>query len=123
MLAHELLRAEGLLILRPSSPLEATDFQELAKEVDPYIEANGNLHGILIEADAFPGWKDFAAFFAHLKFVKNHHQLIQKVAVVSDSTVLTIGPELASHFIKAKVRHFAAGQKNEALQWLRGEDH
>jgi SpoIIAA-like len=118
MLTHEILRSEGVLVLTPGAPLEASDFQELAKEIDPYIEQNGKLHGLLVEAKAFPGWKDFAAFFAHLKFVKNHHQKLEKVAIVSDSSVLTIGPEIVSHFIQAKVRHFSSAQRAEAVHWL-----
>jgi hypothetical protein len=31
MLKHELRRTEGILILRPEAPLEATDFQGLAQ--------------------------------------------------------------------------------------------
>ena len=48
MVEHELRRAEGILILRPKGRLEAADFQSLAQEVDPYIEANGQLHGIML---------------------------------------------------------------------------
>jgi hypothetical protein len=37
MLEFELNRPEGILILEPVGPLESTDFEILAKEVDPYI--------------------------------------------------------------------------------------
>ena len=123
MLAHKLMRAEGILLLTPGAPLESTDFKELAAEIDPYIEETGKLHGLMIEADAFPGWKDFAALVAHLIFVKNHHQKVQKVAVVSDSSFLTHAPKVASHFVQAELRHFDANQKAEALRWLQGENH
>ena len=56
MVEHELLRTEGILILRPEGRLEAADFEKLAQEIDPYIEANGNLHGLLLDAESFPGW-------------------------------------------------------------------
>jgi hypothetical protein len=32
MLNHDLLRAEGILILRPEARLESSDFQRLAQE-------------------------------------------------------------------------------------------
>ena len=57
MVNHELLRDEGILIIRPEGSLEASDFQKIAQEIDPYIEANGKLHGVMIDAEAFPGWK------------------------------------------------------------------
>jgi hypothetical protein len=54
MVHYELLRAEGILVIRPKASLEATDFEKIAQEVDPYIEANGKLHGIMIDAESFP---------------------------------------------------------------------
>jgi hypothetical protein len=35
MVSHELLRDEGILIIRPSASLEASDFQSIASEIDP----------------------------------------------------------------------------------------
>lgn len=121
MVDYELRREEGILILSPKGRLEASDFEKLAQEVDPYIEANGRLHGIMIDAESFPGWQDFAALVAHLRFVRDHHRKIEKVAVVSDSTFLTVAPVIASHFVQADLRHFSHSQRDEALAWLRGE--
>lgn len=118
MITHELLRTDGILVIRPSAPLEAADFQNLAQEIDPYIEANGKLHGILLDAEAFPGWKNFAALVAHLKFVKDHHRDVARIAAVSDSGFLTVAPKIASHFVQADVRHFPRAQRQEALDWL-----
>ena len=119
MVTHELLVADGILIIRPESSLEAADFQRIAKEIDPYIEANGKLHGLMIEAESFPGWKNFAALIAHLRFVRDHHRKIERIAAVGDSTFLTIAPAIASHFVQAEIRHFAHAQREEALRWLR----
>jgi len=119
MVEHELLTAEGLLIIRPAASLEAADFQKIAQEVDPYIAANGKLHGILIDAEAFPGWKNFAAVIAHLKFVRDHHRKVERIAALSDSSFFTAAPSIASHFVQAEVRHFPRTQRDEALNWLR----
>jgi hypothetical protein len=122
MVKHELLRTEGILIVRPEAPLEATDFQGLAREIDPYIAANGKLHGVMIDAESFPGWKDFAALVAHLRFIKDHHRKIEKLAAVGDSAFLTVAPKIAGHFVQADVRHFPHSQREEALRWLRGDN-
>ena len=119
MVNYDLRRDEGILVIRPEGSLEASDFEQIALEVDPYIEANGKLHGVMIDAESFPGWKDFAALVAHLKFVRDHHRNIGKIAAVSDSGFLAIAPKIASHFVQADVRHFAHSQKEEALSWLR----
>ena len=121
MVEHELLRVEGILILRPRDRLEAADFENLAREVDPYIEASGQLNGILLDAESFPGWKDFAALVAHLRFVRDHHRKVRKTAVVSDSTFLAVAPKIATHFVQADLRHFSHGQREAAISWLRGE--
>jgi hypothetical protein len=120
MVEYELLRSEGFLILHPKARLEAADFEKVAQAIDPYIEANGKLHGLLIDAEAFPGWQDFSALVAHLRFVRDHHRKIEKVAVVSDSTFLGVAPKVASHFVQADLRHFARSQREEAFAWLRG---
>ena len=72
MIKSELLKDKGVLIVSPVGPLGASDFEQLAGEIDPYIEQNGRLHGLMIHAGSFPGWKDFAALLSHLKFVRDH---------------------------------------------------
>lgn len=119
MLAHELLCNEGILVIQPQGPIQSGDFEAIAQVVDPYIEQAGSLRGLLIEASSFPGWDSFAALVSHLRFVRDHHRLIAKIAVVSDSPVLSIGPQIAKHFINAEVRHFYANDREVALAWLR----
>ncbi len=84
MIQYELL-PEGILIVTPEGPLEQADFVRLAQAVDPVIEAHGKLTGLMIYAEAFPGWKDFGGLVSHLKFVKDHHLRIQKVAAVTEA--------------------------------------
>lgn len=119
MLKHELLRNEGILIVMPEAPLESKDFEELGREVDPYIEEAGKLKGLMIYAESFPGWDSFAALLSHIKFVKNHHQKIAKVAAVTDSGFLSILPRVANHFVRAEIKHFALHDKEAALIWLK----
>jgi hypothetical protein len=119
MLVHELLPDEGILLVRPQGPIEAADFERVAKVVDPYIEQNGKLRGVMVEARSFPGWDDFAALLSHLRFVRDHHRFIAKVAAVSDSAILSIAPHIAKHFVKAEFRHFNADDRESALAWLR----
>jgi tRNA U38,U39,U40 pseudouridine synthase TruA len=118
VIQFELLADEGILMVTPTGPLEKTDFDKLAQAVDPFIESQGRLKGLMIYAAAFPGWKDFGGLVSHLRFVKNHHRLIQKVAAVTDSGFLSILPLVAQHFVQAEVRHFDHRDKAKALAWL-----
>ena len=119
MLHHELLHDEGILLIRPQGPIQAGDFESVAKSVDPYIESKAGLRGVMIEAHSFPGWDSFAALVSHLRFVRDHHRLVAKVAAVSDGAMLSIAPRIAKHFVKAEVRHFKANERETALAWLR----
>ncbi len=65
MLKHEFLRDDGILVLKPDGALEASDFERVACELDPYIEEQGDLRGLLIEAESFPGWDDFGRDVGH----------------------------------------------------------
>ena len=118
MIKSELLKDKGVLIVSPEGRLGASDFEHLAGEIDPYIEQNGSLHELMIHAESFPGWKDFAALLSHLKFVRDHQSKIEKVAAVSDSSFLAIMPSVVGHFVKAQVKHFKYDDKDKALEWL-----
>ncbi len=119
MLNHELRQDDGVLVLHPEGRLEAADFTALASSVDAYLEQHGTLRGVLIRAKSFPGWKDFGALLAHLKFVKEHHRRIEKVAVVADGAFANIMPNLANHFVHAQVQHFDLAREDAAWEWLR----
>ena len=124
MIHFEFLRDQGILAVTPEGPLESADFQKLAETVDPVIEAEGDLKGLLIDAPAFPGWQSFGDMISHFKFVKDHVRHIEKVAVVSDNSFLSIMPLVVGHFIHAEVKHFGGGEKEHAMAWLTeaGED-
>lgn len=118
MLEHELWRELGILIVTPKGALQAQDFERLAMEVDPYLAEAGQLRGLMIYAESFPGWADFAALVSHIRFAKDHQQRIARIAAVTDSGFLSILPKIANHFVKADVRHFAYADKQAALAWL-----
>jgi N-acetylglucosamine kinase-like BadF-type ATPase len=120
MLEHTLDEANSILYLRPKSSLTKEDFAGLAKTVDPHIEKNGALAGIIVEAAKFPGWDSFAALAAHLRFVRDHHKKVSKIAVVTDSALGNVGEKLGSHFVAAQIRHFPVGQSEAARQWILG---
>ena len=121
MITHELRTEQGVLIVHPLSPLTADDFEKLARDLDPWLEQHGPLKGLMIQTEAFPGWNNFAGMLSHFRFVRDHHQRIQRVAMVSDSAVLTIAPKVAKHFVSAEIRHFPAAEYEQACEWLQEE--
>jgi stage II sporulation SpoAA-like protein len=55
---------------------------------------------------------------SHLKFVRDHHRQVARVAAVTDSEFLRILPHIAKNFVSAQVRQFSSDEKTEALAWL-----
>jgi hypothetical protein len=120
MIEIDLDAANAILHVRPRAALEQGDFAQLAKTADPYIEKSGNLAGLIIEAPKFPGWESLGAMVSHIRFVRDHHKRIGKVALVTDSAMGNVAESLASHFVAAEIRHFPAGQLDAAKQWILG---
>lgn len=118
MLDHTLDAASSILYLRPKGALTKEDFEQLARVVDPHIEKTGDLAGLILEAVKFPGWDSLGALAAHLRFVREHHKHIKKLAIVTDSAIGTLGEKLASHFVAAQIKHFPAGQLEAAKRWV-----
>ena len=118
MIDAKLMRGDGILVVTPVGQLESTDFEQLRMLVDPYIETHGALTGLLIDAESPAGWEDFSTLLRHLRFVRNYHEQIERVAAVTDSSVLAILPRIADHFSAAEVRHFEYRERDKALAWL-----
>jgi hypothetical protein len=122
MIKHHILETEGILVVEPISALSADDFGALTSSVDNYLTEHPTLHGILVHAQNSPGWESFAGLSAHLRFVREHHRKIERVALVTDSPLGTVVPALAKHFVSAQIRHFAYSAFEEALLWLKSMD-
>jgi hypothetical protein len=118
MIEYSFDRTKAILHIQPRSALEQADFEKLAREVDPFISSTGDLTGLIIDTPSFPGWASFGAFISHLRFVKDHHRHIKKIALVTDSALGNVAEHLASHFVSADIRHFPSSALSAAREWL-----
>ena len=122
MLQIKLDKDAGIVTVTPSTPLNENDFSLLTGELDPYIEKEGKLNGLIIQIESFPGWEYFAGLLSHLKFVHEHHKKIKKVAAVTDGKIVSIMPRIVDHFVNAKVKYFPYESLDEAISWVQSED-
>lgn len=118
MIECNLDAVRSILYVRPLSALNEDDFTKLASTIDSYIEATGKLDGLVIQLPRFPGWENFAAMTAHLRFVRDHHRHIKKVAVITDSMLGGIAEHLASHFVSADIKRFSTKEDQAAREWI-----
>ena len=119
LLEYMILKPDGILVLKPKASLSKEDFAGLSGSVDTYLADHASIHGVLIHAASFPGWENFAGFIAHIRFVRNHQQKIERVALVTDSHVAIVAEALAKHFTVAEIKHYPFTDYGTALNWLK----
>lgn len=118
MLAITEEEAHNCLVIEPSGELETADFAELNRRFDAMARNRERVPNLVINAKSFPGWASFAALFDHVRFIREHHRMIEKIALVSDARILEIAPRIAGSFVWAEVRRFSDGALEEALDWV-----
>jgi len=119
-IAHRLIPDLGVLVVDATAPLRAQDFDALTASTDAWIEAHGELRGLVVHAREFPGWENLAGFLGHLRFIHDHHHRIGRVALAVDSKLATLAPRIAEHFMKAELKAFDYGGLDDAIAWAGG---
>jgi hypothetical protein len=120
MLSVQVDADKGIAVLEPQGALSKDDFVRAAKAIDPQIKNAGQLNGIVVRIQAFPGWESFGAMAQHLKFIKGHHRKIGRVALCTDSALGVVAPRIGRHFVKAEIRAFRSAAFDVAKAWAAG---
>ena len=115
--SHRLLPELGVIVVDVEHPLRAQDFDAVALTADAWIESHGALQGLVIHARTFPGWENLGSLLRHIRFVRDHHRKIRRIALAADSELAPIAPRIAEHFVAAEVRSFSYDQLEAAIAW------
>ena len=118
MLSVTIDKVNHIAILEPDGPLSESDFRSAAEKVDSLIEESGQLKGIVIRAKSFPGWDSIAALTSHLRFIKDHHKKVSRVALVTESIAAHFAEIFATHFVLAEIKIFSYRDIEKATQWI-----
>ncbi|HTW22100.1 MAG TPA: STAS/SEC14 domain-containing protein [Candidatus Baltobacteraceae bacterium] len=118
--SHELNRETGVIVVEVRQALREQDFDDLASAADEWIETHGNLQGLVIHAREFPGWENFAGFLRHLRFVRDHHRHVNRIAFAVDTKLTNVLPAIAELFVQAEVKSFAFDELAIATAWAAG---
>ena len=116
MIDIDIRRAENVFVLRPQGAISADDFKSVASTIDGYINEHDAVPRLVFRLDELPHWKDLEAMIAHFHLVKDHHKVIPKVAIVSDSSALALLRPVVDLFTGAKIRRFPAAALDDALK-------
>jgi hypothetical protein len=119
-------RQHNCLVLEPTGSLSKSDLERLTVQFEAVVADTGRVPNLLIRSARFPSWADFGALARHLRFIRQHHRMISRVALVSDARAFDVAPRLARKLITADLRHFPDKDYDAALAWLAegaGEPH
>jgi len=107
-----------IAILEPQGTLSQEDFESASNIIDPYIDEHGQLNGLIIHTQFFPGWDSFGALVSHLRFVKEHHKKIFRLAFSTNSKLGDSAKVIGNHFVSAEIMNFSFEEVDQAKKWI-----
>ena len=110
----------GVIVVELKEALSANDFDALAFTTDTWFEAHGKLRGVVIHCREFPGWENLRSVIRHVRFMRDHHRKVERVALAADSRLASLVPHIAEHFAEAEVKSFRFDELDAAIAWARG---
>lgn len=116
-ITHRLIPESGVVVVELAEPLRSQDFDALSVTVDSWLDTHARLNGLVIHARAIPGWENIRTLVRHIRFVRDHHRSIGKVALAVDGTIASLAPKVATYFVKAEIRSFAYVELAAAISW------
>ncbi|WP_220213770.1 STAS/SEC14 domain-containing protein [Streptomyces shenzhenensis] len=120
---HQLLTEPKVLVVEVEQPLRTQDFDALAQTADSWLETHDALSGVVVHARDFPGWENIGSLLRHVRFVRDHHRRIGRIALVADSKLAGLVPHFAHHFVQAEVRQFGYDELDDAVAWAASPPH
>jgi hypothetical protein len=117
LLDRSILENDGIVVLWPDTTPTDEDIDDARAQVDLYLENNASIHGVLIA-----GWEGFAGLIDHVRFVRDYHTKIERVALVTDTYFPPGADALAKHFLEATIKHFSYADYDKALKWLKAPE-
>jgi len=108
---------EEFVIVRPQGALSEQDFKDLAAAIDTRINETDRVPNLVICLDGLPHWDSVGAMTRHFHFVREHQKIVSKVAVVGDSPLLSLAPEIANTLVSATIRRFPTRKLEDAKAW------
>lgn len=115
-----LISDTGVLVLEITHPLREADFDAVSAVADTWIGAHGGLNGLVLHARSFPGWENLGALARHVRFVRDHHRKVARIAVAVDGTLATLAPHVGEHFVESEVKVFGYDELEAAIGWAGG---
>jgi hypothetical protein len=118
MMKTEIISGNVLRVVAPRK-LYVEDFQQITPDVDSFISQHGKIK-LLVDVSNFHGWSNAAALLRHIRFVKDHHQKVERIAVVGARNWQHWVIGVVRVIAHPEVRAYDKSQQSEALRWIVG---
>jgi hypothetical protein len=118
MIQHHLDPATSILLVKPQSALDKNDFVEMARGRRPADRGPRRPRRADHRGAALSRLGQFRRARQHMRFIRDHEKHVKKIAVVTDSHLGDVAEHLTSHFVSAQIKHFPAGEVDQARAWI-----
>ena len=108
---------DSVLVFEPEQDLRDADFEALVAAVGGWLDARGELPGLVIHARVLPGWHELGCVVRHVRFVRGHRNRIHRIALATNTPLLGVGIRLAEILVAAEVKQFVHGALDRAVRW------
>jgi len=115
--SHRLIPESGVIVVDVREALRVQDFEALGATADAWIETHGSLQGLVIHAHEFPGWENLGSMLCHLRFVRDHHRDVRRIAFAADTRLANVALVLGEIFTSAEVKSFTYDDVDIAIAW------
>jgi hypothetical protein len=97
--------------------LQVDDFSQIASQIDSIISQQGQIR-LLIDASAFNGWENMAAFEKHAGFIKSHQKKVERIAVIAGHEWQHWLIGAFKLFVHPEIKVYGKDHESQALHWL-----
>ena len=114
---HQTDLGDGVLHVQLLGKLDSSVYGEEEQDLNTFIRANDRFR-LLLDLRDFDGWQGMGAIAEHFALVRDHRHLVDRLAIVGQSTFAQMARRMAPKFTNAQSRYFDAQDMDEAKRWL-----
>ncbi len=112
-----LTAADNIVEVALKGNVRANDFDHIRQHIDELIAKHGTIR-LLLDASEFEGWQDVDAAKTHFMFVKEHHNRVERIAILGNHQWQYWLASAIGVFLHPEVKCFESGEQGTAREWL-----
>ena len=114
---HQTDLGDDVLHVQLLGKLDAAVYEEEERDLNAFIH-NHDRFKLLLDLREFDGWQGLGAVGRHLAVVRDHRDLVDRMAIVGDNGFAKMAKRLSKSFVKAEAKYFDADEFDEAKRWI-----